>query len=72
MENVFYLGVLIIHYFNLKDKFIIIDNYYEKILEINFDFELKDNKNLSLLDSINEYIRNNEDFIKEKIKNCFE
>ena len=68
---IFYLGLQIYEKF-LKSRFILIDIYYEKISEIYFDYLDYDDKNMSLLDSVNKYINDREDYIKDMIKECVE
>lgn len=68
---IFYLGLQIYEKF-LKSRFILIDIYYEKIGEIYFDYLDYDDKNMSLLDSVNKYINDREDYIKDVIKECVE
>lgn len=68
---IFYLGLQIYEKF-LTGKFILIDVYYEKIGEIYFDYLKYDDKNMSLLDSINKYINDREAYIKDMIKECVE
>ena len=68
---IFYLGLQIYEKF-LKSRFILIDIYYEKIGEIYFDYLNYDDKNMSLLDSVNKYINDREDYIKDMIKECVE
>ena len=63
----FYLGIEIIKILELEDKFLYIDNYYDMIFELYDDYEKYDNTNKSLLDSINDYIYNNIDKIKERL-----
>lgn len=68
---IFYLGILIYDRF-LTSRFIFVDIYYEKICEIYFDYLNYDDKNRSLLDSVNKYINDREDYIKDMIKECVE
>lgn len=67
----FYLGIEIIKSLMLEETHCYIDAYYEKVKEIAEDFINNDNANLSLLDSIHEYIDANESKILEKIKVAF-
>lgn len=68
---IFYLGIEIIKSLMLEETHCYIDAYYEKIKEIAEDFMNNDDANLSLLDSIHEYIDANEYEIREKIKIAF-
>ena len=68
---IFYLGILIYDRF-LTSRFIFVDIYYEKIGEIYFDYLNYDDKNMCLIDSVNKYINNREDYIKDMIKECVE
>lgn len=74
-EVKFYMGLQIAQLEEFKDKMILIDNYYEELNILVKDYiEDYDNKNKSLLDSINDYINDNYDFIIEYCTkwNCFE
>ena len=68
----FYIVSAIIREDKYKNTIIEIDTLYDKIREIALDFIKYDNKNMSLLDSIDEYIYENKKYIDEKIKKCFE
>lgn len=69
-EIIFYLGIIIRE--DKKDKFVLIDDFYQAIKMIAQDYLRYDNTNKSLLNSIEDYINNNKGYIDEKIKNCFE
>ena len=74
-EVKFYMALQITQLEEFKDKMILIDNYYKQLDILVKDYiEDYDNKNKSLLDSINDYINDNYNFIVEYcIKwNCFE
>lgn len=74
-EVKFYMALQITQLEEFKDKMILIDNYYKELDILVKDYiKDYDNKNKSLLDSINNYINDNYDFIIEYcIKwNCFE
>ena len=71
-ECMIYLALQIIKYLNLDDKWLFIDIYYNKIKEVYNDYKNYDNENVSLLDSINNYIVNNKDKILDKIEKAFE
>ena len=67
-----YLSVCITQTFLSNVKHIYIDKYCEAIKEIAMDYEKYDNKDKSLLDSINDYIDKNKDYIKNKISTSVE
>ena len=69
-EIAFYLGIIIRE--DNKDKFVIIDTFYETIKELTEDYLKYDNIKKSLLDSIESYVNKNKKYINEKIKKCFE
>lgn len=74
-EVKFYMGMQIYQLKEFKDKMILIDNYYKELDTLVKDYiKDYDNKNKSLLDSINDYINDNYDFIVWYCKqyNCFE
>jgi len=71
-ECMLYLALQIIKYLNLNDKWLFIDTYCNKIKEIYEDYKNYDNPNIPLLDSINNYITNNENKILDKIEKAFE
>lgn len=65
-ETIFYMGLQISKQFELEKEWLIIDNYYDSILQITKDYIVKgyDAMNKGLLDCINTYINENIDFIK--------
>lgn len=71
-ECIFYLGLQIEKMLSLGEKWLLIDEYYNAIKEIYEDYKKYDNKNKSLLDSINDYIYDNRAFIGEKIEKSFD
>lgn len=71
-ECIFYLGLQIEKMLSLGEKWLLIDEYYNAIKEIYEDYKKYDNKNKSLLDSINDYIYDNRTFIGEKIEKSFD
>ena len=71
LQCIFYLGIEIRKMLLLEEQFLYIDVYFDKIKEIYQDYKKYDNKK-SLLDSIHDYINENESEIIEKIKDCFE
>lgn len=70
LQCIFYLGIEIRKMLLLEEQFLYIDIYFDKIKEIYQDYKKHDNKNRCLLDSIHDYINENESKIIEKIKNC--
>lgn len=71
-ECIFYLGIQISKTFSLEKKWLLIDEYYNEIKEIYEDYKKYDNKNKSLLDSINDYIDDNTTYIIGIIKNAID
>lgn len=71
-ECIFYLGIQISKTFNLEKKFLLIDEYYSSIKLIYEDYKKYDNKNKSLLDSINDYIDDHTIYIIDIIKNAID
>lgn len=73
-EIKFYLALQILKQDEFKDKFLIIDNYYKELDNIVEDYKRYDDKNKSLLDSIDNYIKNNIGYLiwYFKVYNCFE
>lgn len=67
-----HLAIQIYKEFDIHNKHLLIDNYCENINNVYKEFLKHDNKNLSLLDSVNEYIENYKDEIWNMIKNSFE
>ncbi len=68
-EEVFYMGLMISKEFELEKEFLLIDLYYESVLELVKDWFMRgyDNKNMGLLDSIDHYIYENKDTIKNNL-----
>lgn len=73
-ECIFYLGMEIMKalLLLLEEQPMYIDVYYNTIKEIYEDYKKYDNKNKSLLDSINDYINNNEQKILKQVSKAFE
>ena len=71
-ECIFYLGIEIMKMLMLEENHLYIDLYYETIKEIYEDYKQYDNNNKSLLDSIHDYINNNEKKILNKVGKCFD
>lgn len=71
-ECIFYLGLEILKCLMLEQNFMYIDEYYNAVKRIYEDYKEHDNKNKSLLDSIHEYIDNNEQKILHEIKGAIE
>lgn len=71
-ECIFYLGIQIMKALLLEERHMYIDVYYNTIKEIYEDYKKYDNKNKSLLDSINDYINENEQKILKQVSKAFE
>ena len=71
-ECIVYLSIEILKMLLLEEQPILIDIYYEKILEIYEDYKKHDNNKKSLLDSIHDYINKNERKILNKILVAFD
>lgn len=71
-ECIFYLGIQIMKALLLEEQHMYIDVYYNTIKEIYEDYKKYDNKNKNLLDSINDYINNNEQKILKQVAKAFE
>lgn len=61
-EYIFYLSLIIKERF-LKDSYILLDVYYDKIIKIYYDYIKNENFKKSLFDSINDYLDNNKNYI---------
>lgn len=66
-----YLSIVIYKKY-LNNDFILIDLYKEAIDKIYIDYLKYDNKNKSLLDSIENYIETQKDFVFNLINDCIE
>lgn len=71
-ECIFYLGIQIEKALLLEGQHLYIDEYYNAVKDIYEDYKNYDNKNKSLLDSINDYIDNNEQKILDRVKGAFD
>lgn len=71
-ECVVYLALQILKCLHLENTWLLIDLYYEEVTKIYEDYIFEDNSNVSLLESINQYIDNHEQEIRNRIKKCFE
>ena len=71
-ECIFYLGMEIMKALLLEEQHMYIDVYYDIINEIYEDYKKYDNKNKSLLDSIHDYINENEQKILNQVSKAFE
>ena len=71
-ECIFYLGMEIMKALLLEEQHMYIDVYYDTINEIYEDYKKYDNKNKSLLDSIHDYINENEQKILNQVSKAFE
>lgn len=65
-ECLFYLTIEIYNRY-LKEDHIMIDLLYDKMCEITYKYLDQDDENKSLLDSVQEFIENEKDFILENI-----
>lgn len=73
-QTLVYLTIQLYQHFDLQNQHIIIDELYNNIKFIYYDYIQQKNNNLSLLDSINNYILKNKIGIAYllKIKNVEE
>ena len=71
-ECIFCLGIEIMKALLLEEQYMYIDVYYDTINEIYEDYKKYDNKNKSLLDSIHDYINENEQKILKQVSKAFE
>lgn len=69
---IFYLGMEIMKALLLEEQYMYIDVYYETIKEIYEDYKKYDNNKKSLLDSIHNYINENEQNILKQVSKAFE
>lgn len=69
---IFYLSLEILKYLELEKEHVYIDVYYDVITNIYEDYKLHDDANVSLLDSVNNYIESNKDMILEKLNGAFD
>lgn len=72
LQCIFYLGIEIRKMLYLEGSFMYIDLYLDKIKEIYKDYKNCDNNGKSLLDSIHDYVYENEEKINEELRDCFE
>lgn len=72
-ETIFYMGLQVSKQFELEKEWLLIDNYYDSILYLVEDYirQEYDNKNMGLLESINNYINDNLDKIKLTLINHY-
>lgn len=70
-EIVFYLGIEIMKMLMLEQHSLYIDLYYKEVRKLYEDYKQYDNKNKSLLQSIHDYINENEQKILDKIITAF-
>ena len=71
-ECMVYLALEILKYLLLEEKHIYIDVYYDEIKKIYEDYKQYDDGNVSLLDSINNYIINHKQELLDRLKGAFE
>lgn len=70
-EYIFYLSMILYENY-LKNDVVLLDLYYDNITKIYNDYLNYDNKNKSLLESINDYIEIRKDFILELLNESIE
>lgn len=70
-EILFYMSIILKDTF-LKNKFILMDIFYARAYEIANDYLPHDNKKKSLIESINDYIKENNENIKMLLSQCVE
>ena len=70
-EIVFYLGIEIMKMLKLEQNYLYIDLYYKEVRKLYEDYKQYDKKNKSLLQSIHDYIDENEQKILDKIMTAF-
>ena len=60
-ETIFYMGLQVSKQFDLEKEYLTIDNYYDSILELVKDYIVNgyNEKNMGLLESIDNYINDN-------------
>lgn len=71
-ECMVYLSLEILKSLLLEENHMYIDVYYEELKKIYEDYKKYDNPNKSLLDSIHDYIDNNEQELLNRLENAFE
>jgi len=71
-ECMVYLALEILKQLLLEEQHIYIDVYYTEIAKIYEDYKKEDNSNVSLLDSIHNYIDKHEQEILNRIKYAFD
>jgi len=71
-ECITYIALQIAKSSYYKDSWCYINIYYEIVKELYEDYKKHDNNNKSLLDSINDYLNEHEEEIKEKLEYAFE
>ena len=71
-ECMVYLALEILKCLLLEEHHIYIDVYYDEIKKIYEDYKQYDDGNVSLLDSIHNYINNHEQELLDRLKGAFE
>lgn len=71
-ECMFYLGIEVMKMLLFEGQHMYIDIYYDTIKEIYEDYKKYDNNKKSLLDSIHDYINENEQKILKQVSKAFE
>ena len=68
-ETIFFLGIMISREYKLEKEFLVIDNYYDCILELVKDYAEKGygHINEGLLESMNRYLNDNEVLISNRL-----
>lgn len=71
LKCIIYLSCIILRELEKERDFIYIDAYYDEILKIYEEYKKVDNYNKSLLDSIDDFLKNNIESIKDRLNNVF-
>jgi len=71
-ETMVYLALMLFRETFKNDEYLYIDVFYEEIKKIYEQFILEDNSNLSLLDSIYEFIDNHKEELTTRLKKANE
>ncbi|MBO7614812.1 MAG: hypothetical protein J6T15_03855 [Bacilli bacterium] len=72
VECMIYLSLQIMKYLDLEKRWLLIDLYQQEIVKIYEDYKKYDDLDVSLLDSINNYIEKNADTLRARINKAFE
>lgn len=71
LKCIIYLSCIILRELEKERDFIYIDAYYDEILKTYEEYKKVDNYNKSLLDSIDDFLKNNIESIKDRLNNVF-